>query len=226
MRVLVADDDRVSRMAVEGLFADRAAVQVVSVEDGAAAWDAVRADPRWDLVCLDVRMPAPDGIELAQRLRATPEGEPLPIVLITGAADRDTVMSATRAQVQGFVVKPVGDDTAARLDRVLAAFDATVLEPEAAAIARLNIDAARYAKYLDAFVQQVHMLADDASTTAFQQKCGVCRNAANVLGARRIERLLGDAMREAPQAPDRAASLMRLAAYWLDRVARSRRAPA
>lgn len=233
MRVLVADDDRVSRMAVEDLFAERSHMELVSVEDGASAWNAVRADPRFDLLCLDVRMPAPNGIELAQRIRATPELEQLPVVLITGASDRDTVMSATRAQVQGFIVKPVGPETVGRLERVMAAFDATVLEPEAMALARLNIDSMRYAKYLDAFVQQVHTLADqgqrladDATALAFQHKCGVCRNAATVLGARRVERLIGDAMREATEGPDRAATLMRLAAYWLDRVAGGRRVTA
>jgi two-component system chemotaxis response regulator CheY len=229
MRVLVADDDRVSRMAVEALFAARPGVETVSVDSGQAAWDAVRQDPRFDLLCLDVRMPSPTGIELSQRLRASPEYEQLPIVLVTSASDRETVMAATRLQVQGFIVKPVGEDAAERLSRVIAAFDATVLEPEAMAVARLGIDSIRYAKYLEAFAQQVRTLAQQSghleqhdSALTFQHRCGVCRNAAEVMGARRVERLLADAMREATEAPQRAETAMQLAAYWLDRVRRTR----
>ncbi len=233
MRILIADDDRVSRIAVEELFSTRHAAELVSVDSGNAAWTALREDPRFDLLCLDVRMPAPDGIELANRIRNTPELEQLPIVLITSASDRDTVVSATRAQVQGFIVKPVADETVERIARVLAAFEATVLEPQEMAVSRLGIDAARYAKYLEALCLQVRALAqqserlgDDALTLAFQHKCGTCRTAALALGARRIERLLGEAMREASEAPERSAALMRLASYWLERVRRDRSTPA
>ena len=230
MRVLIADDDRVSRLAVEDLFPP---ADLVGVDSGAAAWAALRDDPRFDLVCLDVRMPAPDGLELAQRIRGTPELEQLPVVLITSAADRDTVMTATRAQVQGLIVKPVNEEARSRLQRVMLAFDATVLEPAAMALARLGVDAERYARYLDAFVQQLHGLAQQAAELAqdgpaltFQHKCGVCRNAAVALGARRIERLISDAMRASTEAPQRSERLLRLAAYWVERVRASRRAGA
>ena len=225
MRILIADDDRVSRLAVEDLLTARHRAELVSVDSGAAAWDALRADPRFDLVCLDIRMPAPDGIELANRIRYTPELEQLPVVLITSASDRDTVVSATRAQVQGFIVKPVGADAAERIARVLAAFDATVLEPQAMALQRLGIDVAKYQRYLEALCQQLRALAaqgehldDQASALTFQHKCGTCRSAALALGARRIERLLGDAMRDATEAPQRVPVLLRLACHWLERV--------
>jgi len=225
MRVLIADDDLVSRIAVEELFAERGDVQRVSVDSGAAAWEAVCADPRFDLLCLDVRMPAPDGITLAQQIRATPEYEQLPIVLITSAADKETVLSATRAQVQGFIVKPVGDETVGRLQRLVAAFDASVLEPARTAMQRLGVDPDRYAKYVDALVLQLRGLVAGAQglgqggdVAAFQHKCGVCRNGAAALGARRVEQLLADAGREAASHPERSAVMVLLASYWLERV--------
>ena len=141
-------------------------------------------------------------------------------------------MSATRAQVQGFIVKPVGNDTVARIERVISAFESSVLEPENAALVRLNIDGEKYGKYLDAFVQQMRELAaqadnlvDEASLLAFQRKCGLCHNAAGVMGAPRVARLVGQAMTDATQDLDRAVASARLAAYWVQRVATDRHRP-
>ena len=49
MRILIADDDRVSRIAVEELFSTRHAAELVSVDSGNAAWAALREDPRFVL---------------------------------------------------------------------------------------------------------------------------------------------------------------------------------
>jgi cytochrome c553 len=124
----------------------------------------------------------------------------------------------------------VGSDTVGRIERVMVAFDTSVLEPENAALSRLNIDGEKYGKYLDAFVQQMRELAaqadnlvDEASLLAFQRKCGVCHNAAGVIGSPRVARLVGQAMTDATQDLDRAVASAKLAAYWLQRVAGERR---
>ncbi|MED5619169.1 response regulator [Ideonella sp. BN130291] len=225
MRVLVADDDAVSRLAVQELFAGQPHTEVVAVDSGAAAWDVLRADPCFDLACLDLRMPAPDGLALAERMRSLPELEQMPIVLVTSASDRHTVVAAGRLQLQGFLVKPVNEDAAERIHRVMAAFDATVLEPPALAIARLGVDADKHARYVEALCVQVQLLAqqaqrlsDAASVLAFQHKVGATRSAALALGARRIERLMSQAMQVADAAPERSVVLMTLALYWLQRV--------
>jgi two-component system chemotaxis response regulator CheY len=225
MRVLVADDDAVSRLAVQELFVGRPHAQVVAVDGGAAAWAALREDPCFDLACLDLRMPAPDGLELAQRMRSQPELEQIPIVLITSASDRHTVVAAGRLQLQGFLVKPVNAEAGERIARVMTAFDATVLEPQAMAMARLGLDPDKYARYVEALCVQVQLLTqqsqglvDAASVLAFQHKVGATRPAALALGARRIERLMSHAMQDAEAAPERSAVLMKLALYWLQRV--------
>jgi CheY-like chemotaxis protein len=221
MRVLIADDDRVSRLAAQSLFERWPRAELVEVPDGSAAWQALRGDPRFDLLCLDVRMPAPSGIELAQRVRATAEFESIPIVLITSAADRDTVLAATQLKVQGFIVKPVSDDAVTRIERLVDAFDAGVLEPQAEALARLGIDAARYERYLEAFDHQLKQLAELAQrgeVQALLQSAPACQTAATMLGARRVERVVREAVRQAEGTPRRAAVMMQLAAYWLNRV--------
>ena len=150
-------------------------------------------------------MPPPDGLELVARLRAAPALRRVPAMLITSTADRDTVLGATRSDLQGFIVKPVGADTVSRILRALAQLDAGILEPADAAIARLRIDAERHARYVGAFAQQIQALAGLAqelatpaagsqARAAFVQKADACRTAALTLGSPRIEQLISDAL--------------------------------
>ena len=231
MRILVADDDLVSRLAMEDVLRQCGAPEIVLAEDGASAWRQMTGDPCFDLICLDVRMPPPDGLELVARLRAAPALRRVPAMLITSTADRNTVLSATRSDLQGFIVKPVGPDTATRILRVLAQLDASILEPADPAIARLRIDSERHARYVSAFIQQIQALAGlaqelDTTTagsqakSAFVQKADACRTAALTLGSPRIEQLISDAMALLAEGKPGASRAMAQAVYWLARVAR------
>ena len=231
MRILVADDDLVSRLAMEDVLRQCGAPEIVLAEDGASAWRRMTGDQCFDLICLDVRMPPPDGLELVARLRAAPALKRVPAMLITSTADRSTVLSATRSDLQGFIVKPVGSDTATRLLRVLAQLDASILEPADSAIARLRIDAERHARYAGAFIQQIQSLAALAEElamatggsqvrTAFVQKADACRTAALTLGSTRIEQLISDALALLTEGKPGASRAMAQAVYWLARVSR------
>jgi len=230
MRILVADDDLVSRLAMEDVLQQCGRVDIVVAEDGAGAWARIGGAAFFDLLCLDVRMPPPDGLELVARLRASTALRRVPTMLITSSADRNTVLAATRADLQGFIVKPVGTDTVTRILRVLAQLDASVLEPADAAMARLRIDAERHARYVAAFVQQIRTLAGLASELAtpaagqhvkpaFVQKADACRTAALTLGSPRIEQLISDALAAVDQGQPGADRALGQAVYWLVRVA-------
>ncbi len=229
MRVLIADDDLVSRLAMEDVLRQCGSPEAVLANDGAAAWAALSGDRCFDLLCLDLRMPPPDGLELVARVRASPALRRVPAMLITSTADRSTVVAATRSDLQGFIVKPVGEETVVRIGRVLAQLDASVLEPVDAAISRLRIDAERHARYVAGFLKQLEALSDlaaeaqaapsDASSAAFAQKAAACRTAALTLGGVRIEQVIADALAAHAEGRPGAAQAMRQAVYWLRRVA-------
>ena len=229
MRILVADDDLVSRLAMEDVLRQCGTPEIVLAEDGPAAWQAMSASQCFDLLCLDVRMPPPDGLELVARVRATPGLRRVPAMLVTSTADRDTLSGATRVELQGFLVKPVGAETVIRILRVLSQLDAGILEPAESAMARLRIDAERHARYVAAFVLQIQALdtlaREIASETAgsqaratFTQKADACRTAALTLGAPRIEQLISDALALLAEGQSGAERAMAQAVYWLGRV--------
>ena len=231
MRILVADDDLVSRVAMEEVLHRCGTPEIVTAEDGAAAWRHMTGEACFDLLCLDVRMPPPDGLELVARLRAAPALRRVPAMLNTSTADRNTVLSATRSDPQGFIVKPVGADTATRILRVLAQLDAGILEPVDSATARLRVDAERHARYVAAFVQQILALAGLAQELAtptagsqvkamFVQKADACRTAALTLGSPRVEQLISDALALLAEGQPGAERALAQAVYWLGRVSR------
>jgi PAS domain S-box-containing protein len=101
---LVVDDDStfrtLSRLAVE-----QADLLVEEVASGQAAIDfATTSMP--DIVILDVQMPGMDGFTTCQRLRQLPDGEFVPILMMTGLDDVESIAKAYEMGATDFIVKP------------------------------------------------------------------------------------------------------------------------
>ncbi len=113
MRVLlVEDDDRVVAALVPALR--RAHLSVVRAETAAAALD-LHADV--DLVLLDMGLPDQDGLALCRQVRASSS---VPIIAVTARREEAMVVSALRAGVDDYVVKPY------RLAELLARIEAVM----------------------------------------------------------------------------------------------------
>src|SRR5215211_7104434 len=81
-RVLIVDDDALSRGTAEALLAP-VGYRIRCTASGEAALAAV-AEETPDLVLLDVMMPGLDGFEVCRRLREHLRGDHIPIILVTG----------------------------------------------------------------------------------------------------------------------------------------------
>jgi signal transduction histidine kinase/CheY-like chemotaxis protein len=107
-RVLVADDSAVNReVAVEAL--SRCGVtDVVTVDDGLAAVEAVAAGP-FDIVLMDGSMPVMDGFTAARTIRERESrmgGRRTPIVALTAHVLADAFEAAQAADMDGILPKP------------------------------------------------------------------------------------------------------------------------
>ncbi len=113
LRAIIVDDEPLARDELAFLLAEVGGVEVVGqVGDAHAAIElAEREEP--DVAFVDLRMPGPDGIALAQALkRRRPQ---LQVVVVT--AHDDAALRAFEAQVLDYVLKP------ARLERVRSAVE-------------------------------------------------------------------------------------------------------
>ena len=68
MKILVAEDETVSRRMLQGLLS-KWGYDVVSVEDGKAAWELLMAPDAPRLAKLDRLMPWQNGVEVCRQLR-------------------------------------------------------------------------------------------------------------------------------------------------------------
>lgn len=108
LRVLVVDDDKVTRRLISSIL-DGIGVAEVQVEaSGQAALDLIIRRPV-DLVIPDFEMEPMNGLEFALQVRRDPNSTNpyVPIIMMTAHADRPTVMKARDAGVNAFVAKPV-----------------------------------------------------------------------------------------------------------------------
>jgi len=103
IRVLIVDDDALVRAGLSMLLAGAEDVDVVGeAADGSEVAEAV-AEHRPDVVLMDIRMPAMDGLAATELVRARDDA-PEVIVLTTFEAD-DYILRALRAGAAGFLLK-------------------------------------------------------------------------------------------------------------------------
>ena len=60
-----------------------------------------------DLILLDYEMPGEDGVEVLKKLRANPKTKDIPVVFLTGVADKKRIQEVLKLNPQGYVLKPV-----------------------------------------------------------------------------------------------------------------------
>jgi putative two-component system response regulator len=103
--VLVVDDHPLNLELIEGCLAD-VDCRVITATDGIEALELVKKDPP-DLVLLDVMMPRMDGYEVCQRLKASPEGRLLPVVMVTALGQIADRVRGLEVGADDFIVKPI-----------------------------------------------------------------------------------------------------------------------
>ncbi len=107
VRILVVDDSRVIRKAVEKILGDD--FELLEAEDGEAGWEQLAQDGRIEVLITDIMMPRLDGYGLICRVRAAdiPRLRDLPIIAITGAEDDTVRERAYACGATDFIVKPI-----------------------------------------------------------------------------------------------------------------------
>jgi CheY-like chemotaxis protein len=81
-------------------------MEAISVTNSAEAAERLKRE-KYHAVFLDMRMPPPDGVELARQIRASRTNASTVIVMITGEEDHTLMRRAFEAGVELFLFKPV-----------------------------------------------------------------------------------------------------------------------
>jgi CheY-like chemotaxis protein len=105
-RILVVDDEMGARVLI-GTFLDRGGFEVVKAKNGREALELMEVGPLPDMVIMDVMMPEMDGITLTRSIRTKFPDQQMPILVLSGSGDAETVTRAMRAGATDFLSKPI-----------------------------------------------------------------------------------------------------------------------
>lgn len=106
MKILIAEDDELSRMLLRDILEKEPGYEVIEAADGQAAWKLLEDGLSPDLCILDVMMPFLDGIGLLKKIRAHPRLGGIKVILCSALNDRTTVTQAAALSINYYVIKP------------------------------------------------------------------------------------------------------------------------
>lgn len=116
LRLVLVDDHALCRTGLTDLLHHRGGMQVLAaLSDPEQVLQVLRAD-KPDLLVLDLRMPAIDGLTLLRRLRA--EGIDTPAMILTMSDSEADLAAALRLGVRGYLLKDMEpEDVIASIER-------------------------------------------------------------------------------------------------------------
>src|SRR5690348_2677293 len=101
--LLVEDDPGLPEVLAALLHEDR--VSLVNARDGSEALRMVR-EKSFDLILLDLGLPGMDGFELLRQLKASPESEGIPVIVLTAWNSTNDKLKGFSLGAVDYVTKP------------------------------------------------------------------------------------------------------------------------
>jgi two-component system, cell cycle response regulator len=105
MKILLADDDTVTRVVLGGLLS-RWGFDVVMARDGMEAARVLERDDAPNLAVIDWMMPGMNGIDLCRRIRDEKRPRYVYVLLLTGNCGKEDILTGFEAGADDYLVKP------------------------------------------------------------------------------------------------------------------------
>lgn len=111
MKLMIVDDDAVSRGLLRQIVSQEQGLDIVEAEDGMDAWCQLDAGAGADLCLVDVMMPRMDGLQLLRRLRQDDRFKRLKVIICSVVRDGESIKTAVSLDVEGYILKPFTTET-------------------------------------------------------------------------------------------------------------------
>jgi diguanylate cyclase (GGDEF)-like protein len=109
MRILVVDDDPVTRLTLETLLARRGC-EVVTAIDGEEAYELLQRADAPKLAIVDWMMPEMSGPELCRKLRESNDAPRTHVIMLTGRRGKEDLVTGLASGADDYVRKPFDID--------------------------------------------------------------------------------------------------------------------
>lgn len=104
--ILAVDDDKITRMTIKKVL-EKKGYNVSDVESGEQAVEYCKKEGLPDIVLLDLMMPGMDGFETCIKLRELENSNLLPVIMLTGMDDVESIEQSFQAGSTDFISKPL-----------------------------------------------------------------------------------------------------------------------
>lgn len=116
-KILAVDDSSISLATIEQMLKER--YDVTPLNSGVRALQYLKKN-RPDLILLDVRMAAKDGIETLREIREMENCKSIPVIMLTSQNDKNTVLESLMLGAENYILKPfAAQDLYERIESVL-----------------------------------------------------------------------------------------------------------
>ena len=106
MKLLVVDDSSTMRRIIKNTLSRLGYEDVLEGEDGLQGWIALNENPDTGMLITDWNMPEMNGLELVKKVRSDARFVDLPIIMVTTEGGKAEVITALKAGVNNYIVKP------------------------------------------------------------------------------------------------------------------------
>ena len=108
MKILIAEDERVSRRLLESRL-KKWGYEVTAAEDGKEAWELFQKE-HFPMVISDWMMPEMDGLELLRRIRSIERPGYVYTILLTARSEKEDILAGMESGADDFISKPFDKD--------------------------------------------------------------------------------------------------------------------
>jgi len=105
MKILIVDDFSTMRRIIKNLLRDLGFNNTAEADDGNTALPMLQ-QTHFDLLITDWNMPGMQGIDLLKAVRADPNLQHIPVMMVTAEQKKEQIVEAAKAGVNGYIVKP------------------------------------------------------------------------------------------------------------------------
>lgn len=105
VKILVVDDDPI-HCEFARVYLSTPTATVETAQNGAEGLEKLRSEP-FDVVVIDLDMPVMNGFQMIRAIRSDPDLRHLPVVIVTGLEDMESIDHAYDEGATSFVTKPV-----------------------------------------------------------------------------------------------------------------------
>ena len=109
MKILITEDDRTSRLALEAIL-KKGGYEVIAASNGKEAWQVMQGEDPAPLAIVDWMMPEMNGVEFCRKVRESAVLSSTYIILLTSKRQKDDFVAGLDSGADDFIRKPFDRD--------------------------------------------------------------------------------------------------------------------